>query len=102
MQPVTPFAEFEWMKMKEMTPLAPEVNRVGNSCEQDADEGHEGGPVELRRPGKGNCHDVPEGSQVTRSAILWSIKAHLTRSATFCIECWRAALQSDNQHAHTK
>ena len=47
--------------MKDMTPFAPEVNRVGDGCEQDAGEGHECGPGELRRPGKGHCHGVPEG-----------------------------------------
>jgi hypothetical protein len=67
-----PFEELEWVKMKDMTPLALKVDRVGDGCEQDANEGHKCGPVELRRPGKGNCNDVPEGT--IRSAILWSIK----------------------------
>ena len=61
MQSITPFAEFEWMEMKDVTPFALEVNRVGDGCEQDADEGHECGPVELRRPGKGHRHGIPEG-----------------------------------------
>jgi len=46
-----------------MAPLAPKVKCVGDGCEQDADERHECGPVELRRPGKGYCHDVPQGSR---------------------------------------
>ena len=55
------------MEMKEVTPLAPEVNRVGDGREQDAEKGHECSPVELRRPGKDYCHDVPEGSCGQRS-----------------------------------
>jgi len=61
LQPITPFAGLEWVEMKDVTPFAPEVKRVSDSCEQDADEGHKCGPVKLRRLGEGHCYNVPEG-----------------------------------------
>lgn len=63
LQPVTPFASLEWVEMEDVASIAPEVKRVSDSGEQDADEGHKCGPVELRRLGEGHCYNVPEGSR---------------------------------------
>lgn len=63
MQPVTPFAGLEWVKMNDVASMTPEVKRVSDGCEKDADEGHKCSPAELRGLGEGHCYDVSKGSQ---------------------------------------
>jgi hypothetical protein len=85
--------------MKDVAPLTPKVKCVGDGCEQDADKGHDCGPVELRRLGEGHRYNI---SEVSHSQLCDRLEGrvvvHLIRSATFCIEYCRAVLQSGNRY----